>query len=84
MSNFPFPTVFSTLLKNFLPFSSNSTLLSTKPLSLEGSKICHFGKVKKYRASECTVLIKDLHFLHKELTLYSIDAHFDASTTNSF
>ena len=37
----PFPTVFSTQLDNFLPFSLNFKLLSANSLSLEESKICH-------------------------------------------
>ena len=36
----PFPTVFSTGLNNFLPFSSNFTLSSAKSFNLEESKIC--------------------------------------------
>ena len=40
----PFLTVFSTLSGNFLPFSSNSKLLSANSLTLEGSKICCLGK----------------------------------------
>ena len=36
----PFPTVFSTPLDNFLPFSSNLKLLSANSFSLEVSKIC--------------------------------------------
>ena len=40
----PFPTVFSTLLDNFLPFSSNLKLSSANSFSLEESKICHLGK----------------------------------------
>ena len=39
-----FPSVFSTLLENFLPFSSNSKLSSANSLSLEESKICCLGK----------------------------------------
>ena len=35
----PFPTVFSTRLDNFLPFSSNLTLSSANSFSLEESKI---------------------------------------------
>ena len=35
-----FPTVFSTRLDNFLPFSSNLKLSSANSLSLEDSKIC--------------------------------------------
>ena len=35
-----FPTVFSTYLDNFLPFSSNLKLSSAKSFSLEMSKIC--------------------------------------------
>ena len=41
----PFPTVFSTHLENFLPFSSNLKLLSANSFSLEEFKICHLGKV---------------------------------------
>ena len=37
----PFPTVFSTHLDNFLPFSSNFKLSSANSFSLEESKICH-------------------------------------------
>ena len=40
----PFPTVFSTLIGNFTPFSSNSKLSSAKSFSLEESKICRLGK----------------------------------------
>ena len=36
----PFPTVFSTSLDNFLPFSSNLKLSSANSFSLEESKIC--------------------------------------------
>ena len=36
----PFPTVFSTRLDNFLPFSSNLKLSSANSFSLEASKIC--------------------------------------------
>ena len=39
-SNFFFPTVFSTLLENFQPFSSNSKLLSANSFSLEEPKTC--------------------------------------------
>ena len=41
---YPFPTVFSTLLENFLLFSSNSKLSSAKSFSLEESNICRLGK----------------------------------------
>ena len=40
----PFPTVFSTLLENFLPFTFNSKLSSANSFSLEESKICCLGK----------------------------------------
>ena len=36
----PFPTVFSTRLDNFLPFSSNLKLLSANSFILEEPKIC--------------------------------------------
>ena len=39
-----FPTVFSTLLENFLPFSSNLKLSSANSFSLEEYKICRLGK----------------------------------------
>ena len=39
----PFPTVFSTGLDNFVPFSSNLKLSSANSFSLEESKICHLG-----------------------------------------
>ena len=40
----PFPTVFSTFLENFLPFSSNLKFLSVNSFSLEESKIHCLGK----------------------------------------
>ena len=40
----PFPTVFSTPLENFQPFSSNLKLLTANSSSLEESEICHLGK----------------------------------------
>ena len=40
----PFPTVFTTLLKNFLPFSSNLKFPSANSFSLEVSKVCHVRK----------------------------------------
>ena len=40
----PFPTMFSTLLENVLPLSSNLELSSVNPLSLEESKNLSFGK----------------------------------------
>ena len=40
----PFPTVFSTCLENFLPFSLHLKLLSANSFSLEESKICRLGK----------------------------------------
>ena len=40
----PFPTLFSTCLKNFLPFSSDLKLSSANSFSLEESKILSFGK----------------------------------------
>ena len=39
-----FPTVFSTLLETFLPFSLNLELLTANPFSLEDFKICSFGR----------------------------------------
>ena len=39
-----FPTVFSTRLENFLPFSSNSKLPTANSYSLEESKNLSFGK----------------------------------------
>ena len=41
---FPFPTVFSTRLDNFMPFSSNFKLSSANSFSLEVSKICRLEK----------------------------------------
>ena len=41
----PFPTVFSTRMENFLPFSSSSKLSAAKSFSLEVSKICRLEKV---------------------------------------
>ena len=43
-SNFSFPTVFTTRLKNFLPFSSNLKLSFTNFLRLKESKICRLGE----------------------------------------
>ena len=40
----PFPTVFSTHLANFPPFSSNLKLLSANSFSLDKSKICRLEK----------------------------------------
>ena len=39
----PFPTVFSTHLENFLPFSSNLKLSSASALNLEECKVCRLG-----------------------------------------
>ena len=39
-----FPTVFSTHLENFMPFSLNLKLSSANCFSLEESKICRLGK----------------------------------------
>ena len=39
-----FPTVFSTRLKNFLPFSSSLKLSSANSFSLDQFKICRLGK----------------------------------------
>ena len=39
----PFPSVFSTRLENFLPFSSSLKVSSANSFSLEESKICRFG-----------------------------------------
>ena len=41
-----FPTVFFTLLENFLPFSSNLKLLSVNSFRLEETKIFCSGKGK--------------------------------------
>ena len=41
----PFPTVFSTLFENFLPFMSNEKMSSANSFSLEESKICRLGEV---------------------------------------
>ena len=44
-SNFSFsPTVFSTFVENFLPFSSNLKLSSAKSFSLEESEVCRLEK----------------------------------------
>ena len=40
----PFPTVFSTHLESFLPFSSNLKLSSANSFSMEESKILCLGK----------------------------------------
>ena len=39
-----FPTMFSTLLENYLPFSSNFKLSSLNSSNLEKSTNCHLGK----------------------------------------
>ena len=39
-----FPQCFLTVLKNFMPFSSNLKLSSATSFSLEQSKIYHLGK----------------------------------------
>ena len=41
--------VFSTLLKNFLPYSSNLKLSSANTFSLERTKICRLGKGQAIR-----------------------------------
>ena len=46
-----FPTVFSTLLEKFPPFSSNLKLSSANSFSLEPSKICCLERVKSLRGS---------------------------------
>ena len=46
-SNFFFPTVFSTLLENFLPYSLNLKLSPANSFSMEESKICCLGKGKR-------------------------------------
>ena len=48
-SNFSFSTVFSTILENSLPVSSNSKLSSANSFSLEESKVCRLGKVYERR-----------------------------------
>ena len=40
----PFPTVFSTPLESFLPFSSNFKLSSASSLNLEFFRFCRLGK----------------------------------------
>ena len=40
----PFPTVFSTCLESFLPFTKNLKLSSAYSFNLEASKICSLGK----------------------------------------
>ena len=40
----PFPTLLSTLLENFLPFSSSLKFSSANSFSLEECKICRLGK----------------------------------------
>ena len=39
-----FPTVFSTVMENSLPFSSNLKFSSANSFSLDESNICHLGK----------------------------------------
>ena len=39
-----FPSVFSTYLESFLPFSTNLKLSSAKSFSLDEPKICRLGK----------------------------------------
>ena len=43
----PFPTVFYTLLENFLPFSSNLILSSANTFSLEESKFVVWERVNE-------------------------------------
>ena len=43
-SNFSFPTVFSSVLDNFLPFSSNLKLSAANSFLSEEPKICRLGK----------------------------------------
>ena len=48
ISNFSFPTVFSTFLEKFLPFSSSLKLSSTNSFSLEEFQICCLEKITRY------------------------------------
>ena len=41
---YPFPTVFSIRLDNFLPWSSSLKISSANSFSLDESKICRLGK----------------------------------------
>ena len=52
----PFPTVFSTHLDNFLPFSSNLKLSSANSFSLEESKIFRLVVGLRYRDREDQIL----------------------------
>ena len=55
-SNSSFSQVFSTLLENFLPFSSNFDLSSANSFCLQKSKICHLGKgFKQYLSTYINV-----------------------------
>ena len=62
----PFPSVFSVLLENFPPFSSNLKLLSANSFSLEESKICHGERYNASQSFTPWVLI----LTHQQQTAY--------------
>ena len=68
----PFPTVFSTHLENFLPFSSNLKLLSANTFSLEESKICRLGKSSELKCSWLHFIITLCQKLSRLRVLYLI------------
>ena len=64
----PFPTIFSTLLENFLPYSSNIKLPSAKSLNLEESKLCLLVKHQYICKQVSTHVRFRPHSIHTWLT----------------
>ena len=57
-SNFTFSAVFSTRLRNFMLFSSNSKLSSANSFNLEKTKICRLGKGKLFSKRQYIRLVQ--------------------------
>ena len=68
----PFPSVFSTHLHDFLPFSPNLKLLSANSFSLEESKICHLRN--SFRSSFNIVILQWLGNRFLQWKLMSSDS----------
>ena len=71
MSNSPFPTVFSTLLENFLSFSSNLKLLSANSVCLKGSKICCLEMSLLHKGSWLQEFLVDTKQICRAVTMFS-------------
>ena len=73
LSIFSSPTVFSTHLENFLPFSSNLKLSSAKSCSLGESKICHLvkGQVFTKQSQVLMTLVTSIFSYYHNILLLS-------------